>query len=144
MHSRGICFAAIDNITSGVCDKERNGVRFQCSKPNVSYLCVVCALHSPGVLNIALMIRNPLLWDVCSQPLALRVVLLSLIMLLWMWTSTKAFGPCSFSDAQIWRPPEGFFSHVMRSNSYWAKQRSNRALSFTGNHPPCELADCCG
>lgn len=106
--------------------------RFWCSELTVWYLCVVCALNSPGVLNIALMIRNPLLCDARLQPLALRVALLALIMLFWMWTSTKAFGP--------WL----FLSHVIHGNSYRAKQQSSRAPSFAGNHPPCELVDCCG
>lgn len=86
--------------------------RFWCSELTVWYLCVVCALNSPGVLNIALMIRNPLLCDARLQPLALRVALLALIMLFWMWTSTKAFGP--------WL----FLSHVIHGNSYRAEQQS--------------------
>ena len=37
-----------------------------------------------------------------------------------------------------------FLSHVIHGNSYRAKQQSSRAPSFAGNHPPCELVDCCG
>lgn len=62
-------------------------------RETMQYLYVVRPLCSPGVLNIALVIRNPLLCDVGLQPLALCVVFLLLVTLLWMWTPTKRFWP---------------------------------------------------